>query len=176
MENEFLKKAAAFFVKEKRVKDKYKLMKAEKAYYPVTMIACILKVSKSGFYSWLKRKPEQNQYQDLKMKIEEIWLDSDRVFGQRTIHVEIGKKKVLKILRYIRFANTCESLTFAAFSQELLKELPPPVLIRSQGSTLYNGISPLPCPSPSLWETSPTIKSVKADFICVLLLIFVPVW
>lgn len=28
-------------------------MRAEKAHYPVTMMARVLKVSRSGFYSWL---------------------------------------------------------------------------------------------------------------------------
>lgn len=56
-------------------------------------MARILKVSRSGFYTWLKRRPKPDQWTDLKAHIEKLWLESDKVFGQRIIHVEVCKEK-----------------------------------------------------------------------------------
>jgi hypothetical protein len=61
-------------------------MKAEKANYPVTLMARVLKVSRSGFYEWLKRESDTDLWAALSLKIETLWLDSDKVFGARTIH------------------------------------------------------------------------------------------
>jgi transposase InsO family protein len=67
-------------------------MKAEKANYPVAMMARLLRVSRSGFYSWLKRFKPKDPWSDLRVKIEKLWLDSDRVFGVRQIHSKLSAK------------------------------------------------------------------------------------
>ena len=60
-------------------------MKAEKANYPVTLMARVLNISRSGFYDWLKRIPTRERWTDLCVDIEQLWLDSDRVFGAKSI-------------------------------------------------------------------------------------------
>ena len=59
MEREILKKAAAFFCKGKHVR--YEFIKMHKKAYPVTLMCNILRVSSSGFHSWLTRPPSQNK-------------------------------------------------------------------------------------------------------------------
>lgn len=68
-------------------------MKAEKANYPVKMMARLLRVSRSGFYDWLGRPEPDDQWDKLKVDIEQLWLDSDKVFGARTILVKLSKGK-----------------------------------------------------------------------------------
>lgn len=61
-------------------------MFAEKANYPIKMMARVLKVSRSGYYAWVKRLPTKDLFTDLKAEIERRWLDSKKVFGARSIH------------------------------------------------------------------------------------------
>ena len=68
-------------------------MEAEKANYPVKMMARLLRVSRSGFYNWLNRPEQDDQWNNLRIDIEKLWLDSDKVFGARTILVKLPKEK-----------------------------------------------------------------------------------
>lgn len=67
-------------------------MKAEKANYPVAMMARLLHVSRSGFYEWLKRPKVEDSWGDIRTKIEKLWLDSDKVFGGRQIYSKLIAK------------------------------------------------------------------------------------
>ena len=77
-------------------------MKAEKANFPVTMMARVLKVSASGFYAWLKRKNPTDPWCKLRGEIELLWLDSDKVFGARTIHSRLSARGSKATLYRIR--------------------------------------------------------------------------
>lgn len=92
MENEFLK-GTCLLRQGAGIGEKYRLMEAEKADFPIATMARILKVSRSGFYAWLKRKPGPDQWPCLKARIEKLWLESDKVFGQRTVHIGVCKEK-----------------------------------------------------------------------------------
>lgn len=61
-------------------------MKVEKANYSVVMMARVLKVSRSGFYAWLKHDPKPDQWVDVRAHVEQLWLDSDKVFGAKSIY------------------------------------------------------------------------------------------
>jgi putative transposase len=61
-------------------------MFAEKANYPIKMMARVLKVSRSGYYAWQRRMPNIDLFAGLKAEIERRWLDSKKVFGARSIH------------------------------------------------------------------------------------------
>lgn len=60
-------------------------MRAEKAHYPVTMMACVLKVSRSGFYSWLARGEPDDPWAGPREAVRRVWLESDRTFGARFV-------------------------------------------------------------------------------------------
>lgn len=60
-------------------------MRAEKANYPVTMMARVLKVSRSGFYSWLSKGEPDDPWARLRAEVERVWLESDRTFGARFV-------------------------------------------------------------------------------------------
>jgi len=68
------------------VTDKYRLIRAEKANYTVKMMARVLKVSRSGFYSWLNRGEPEDPWAKLREAVRRVWLESDRTFGARFVH------------------------------------------------------------------------------------------
>ena len=55
MENEFLKKAAAFFARTHAVAERCALIEAEKANYPMAWMCRLLRVPRSSFYAWRNR-------------------------------------------------------------------------------------------------------------------------
>ena len=60
-------------------------MRAEKANYPVKMMARVLNVSRSGFYSWLAKDEPDDPWLALREAIWRVWLESDRIFGARFV-------------------------------------------------------------------------------------------
>ena len=64
-------------------------MASEKANYPVKMMARTLDVSRSGFYSWLKRGDAPDDFSSLKVAIKAVWERSKRRLGARGIHAKI---------------------------------------------------------------------------------------
>ena len=65
--------------------DKYRLMRAEKANYPVKMMARVLGASRSGFYSRLAKGEPDDPWAGLRAEVERVWLESDRTFGARFV-------------------------------------------------------------------------------------------
>ena len=72
--------------------DKYRLMRAEKANYTVKMMARVLKVSRSGFYSWLARGEPDDPWAELRAEVKRVWLESDRIFGARSVLAFLPKE------------------------------------------------------------------------------------
>lgn len=67
-------------------------MAAEKANYPVTMMARLLHVSRSGFYAWLAKGSPVDPWQDLRNAIKQVWLESDCTFGARFVQAFLPKE------------------------------------------------------------------------------------
>jgi transposase InsO family protein len=74
---------------------KYGFIRAEKARYPVALLCRCLKVTRSGFYAWLRRgsKRELDDRRLLAM-IREIFLENRRAYGSRRIHRELRARGV----------------------------------------------------------------------------------
>jgi transposase InsO family protein len=69
-------------------------------------MARLLKVSRSGFYTWCKRTERPDVTPELTALVERAWLESDRRFGHRSIHAYLALQghhltlyRVLKIMR-----------------------------------------------------------------------------
>ncbi len=64
---------------------RYRLMLAERAEFPINLMARILEVSRSGFYSWLSKGCPEDDWSEVREVVHRVWLESDRRFGARFI-------------------------------------------------------------------------------------------
>ncbi len=80
----------------------------EKAFYDLTVLCRLLKVSRSGFYAWLRRPPSPRAVagQVLTEQIRAAYDDNRQVYGSPRIHAEladagvrVGKKRVARLMR-----------------------------------------------------------------------------
>ena len=74
-------------------------MEAERENFSITMMARVLHVSRSGFYSWRRRGAGADPYAALKVRIKAIWESSSRRYGARTIHAELAGEATLYRVR-----------------------------------------------------------------------------
>ncbi len=60
-------------------------MLAKKAGFPVKLMARVLGVSRSGFYSWLSNGCPEDDWSAEREAVRRVWLESDRRFGARFV-------------------------------------------------------------------------------------------
>ena len=60
-------------------------MLAEKAEFPVKLMARVLGVSRSGFYSWLSNGRPREDWSAEREAVRRVWLEADRRFGARFV-------------------------------------------------------------------------------------------
>jgi putative transposase len=86
----------------------FRLVEAEKADYPVSLLCRVLKVSRSGYYAWRDRPPSRRSVEDasLTAKIREIHEGSRHTYGYPRVHaelralgVECGRRRVARLMR-----------------------------------------------------------------------------
>jgi transposase InsO family protein len=80
------------------VSAKYELMRAEKANYPVAVMAELLKVARSGFYAWAKAGGEPGPRSAaralLAARVKQIWDESKGRFGFRMVRAKLAQAGV----------------------------------------------------------------------------------
>ena len=86
----------------------YRLINAEKASYPISLLCRILRVSRSGYYGWKGRPPSERETENaaLTEKIREIHSRSRQVYGYPRVHAELralgvrcSRKRVARLMR-----------------------------------------------------------------------------
>jgi putative transposase len=87
----------------------FKFIDAEKAYYPISLLCRVLKVSRSGYYGWKDRSPSKRECENaaLTEKIREIHnRSSRRIYGYPRVHAELralgvrcSRKRVARLMR-----------------------------------------------------------------------------
>jgi putative transposase len=86
----------------------FKFIDAERATYPVSLLCRILKVSRSGYYAWLRRPPSRRSLEDatLTEKIREVHERSRCTYGYPRVHAELksvgtecGRRRVARLMR-----------------------------------------------------------------------------
>lgn len=68
-------------------------MLAEKAEFPVKLMARVLGVSRSGFYSWLSNGCPQDDWSCGREAVRRVWLESDRRFGLNASATENPRRR-----------------------------------------------------------------------------------
>lgn len=81
-------------------------LEIENAEFPVKMMARVLGVSRSGFYSWLANGCPEDDWAGERDAVMRVWLESDRRFGFRFVHAmlpprfsHLTRYRVLKLMR-----------------------------------------------------------------------------
>ena len=77
-------------------------MGAERASFPVKMMARLLGVSRSGFYEWLKRTVPPDPWSAGREAVERAWLRSRGRFGARLVRAELMREGVRLTLYRVR--------------------------------------------------------------------------
>ena len=86
----------------------YRLIDAEKASYPISLLCRILRVSRSGYYGWKGRPPSERDRENaaLTQKIREIHSRSRQLYGYPRVHAELralgvrcSRKRVARLMR-----------------------------------------------------------------------------
>lgn len=86
----------------------FRLIEAEKANYPVSLLCRVLKVSRSGYYAWRGRPPSSRSVEDRSLTdtIREVHDRSRRTYGYPRVHAELnslgigcGRRRVARLMR-----------------------------------------------------------------------------
>jgi putative transposase len=86
----------------------YRLIEAEKASYPVSLLCRVLKVSRSGYYDWKDRPPSKRDQENaaLTEQIVEIHERSRGTYGYPRVHAELkalgvccSRKRIARLMR-----------------------------------------------------------------------------
>jgi putative transposase len=88
---------------------KFRLIEAEKANHPISVMCEMLGVSRSGYHAWSRRGPSDRALQDawLLERIREVHQRNRRVYGAPRVHAElrlahgvrVGRKRVERLMR-----------------------------------------------------------------------------
>jgi hypothetical protein len=87
---------------------RFRLIEAEKARHPVSLLCRVLGVSRSGYYAWRRRpiSARRRQDADLLREIRAIHADSGGGYGSPRIHTElrrrgvrVGRKRIARLMR-----------------------------------------------------------------------------
>lgn len=65
---------------------RYELMLAGRANFPLTMMAEMLGVSRSDYYSWVSNGCPVDDWPDVREAVRRVWSESNRTFGYRFVH------------------------------------------------------------------------------------------
>ncbi len=87
----------------------YRIISAEKASFPVSVMCDVLEVSRSGFHGWERRPPSDRALSDawLLERIKEIHERARGVYGSRRVQAElrlgqgiqVSRKRVRRLMR-----------------------------------------------------------------------------
>nr|WP_111631448.1 IS3 family transposase [Larkinella arboricola] len=106
LERDILKKGSRHLLQERR--EIFRFIKAHVAMFPVEKMCKVLKVSRSGYYSWLKQKPSKRvqETENLLKQIRTVFSASKQTYGSPRITqellsqgIKISRPRVARLMR-----------------------------------------------------------------------------
>ncbi len=91
-------------------------MKDYRSIFPIEKMCKALKVSRSGYYSWLTRKPSKREVENSKLLVEirQIHQRSDQTYGSPRITMELRDQQIKvsrpRVARLMRAAGICSKI------------------------------------------------------------------
>jgi hypothetical protein len=96
----------------------YRIISAERASFPVSVMCDVLEVSRPGFHQWERRAPSDRALSDawLTEKITEIHERARGVYGSRRVQAElrlaqgirVSRRRIQRLMRAAGVLRTCE--------------------------------------------------------------------
>ena len=89
----------------------FRLIEAEKAQHPVSLLCSVLGVTRAGFYAWRQRGPSRRALGDAELAalIRRVFVESLETYGAPRVHAElreahgvrVGRKRVARLMRQL---------------------------------------------------------------------------
>ncbi len=114
-------------------------MKAHRAIFPITAMCRVLRLSRSGYYDWLKRPPSARARRDLELQalILPIWTGSGETYGSPRIHAAlraagegVGRKRVARLMRAMGIQGVTRRRPTTALRRKIAQARYAPDLVR----------------------------------------------
>ena len=95
---------------------RFAFIDVETAFYPVRILCRVLRVSKSGFYAWLRRKPSCRDLEDeqVRPKIVKAFKTGRGTYGSPRVPRElvdqgdrVGRRRVARLMREMKLQGVC---------------------------------------------------------------------
>jgi len=90
---------------------RFRLIEAERAQHPVSLLCGVLGVTRAGYYAWRRREPSRRALEDERLAglIRGIFEESEQTYGVPRIHAEladdyglrVGRKRVARLMRQL---------------------------------------------------------------------------
>ncbi len=86
----------------------FRLIEAQEAHFPISLLCKVVGVSRSGYYAWLARPPSRRSREDAALieKIRQIHQRSRQSYGYPRVHAELkalgigcGRRRVARLMR-----------------------------------------------------------------------------
>ena len=138
---EFLRKAAAWFAEEgdSNPERGYEFMRAHRAEFPLAVMCRVLRLSRSGYYDWLKRPPSARARRDLELQalILPIWTGSGKTYGAPRIHAalraageRVSRKRVARLMKALSIQGVTRRRSTTAMRRKIAQARFAPDLVR----------------------------------------------
>lgn len=121
----------------------YSLVQANQAYFPVSQLCRVLKVSKSGYYTWCDRPISHRARlnQTLLEKIKVIYTESDRTYGMLRVFKQLrhqgvvaSRKRIARLMRLHQLRGVSRRRGWVKTTERDAKQGPAPDLVKRKFS------------------------------------------
>ena len=114
-------------------------MKAHRALFPIAAMCRVLRLSRSGYYDWLKRPPSARAQRDLELQalILPVWTGSKETYGAPRIHAalraageRISRKRVARLMQGLGIQGVTRRRPSTAMRRKIAQARYAPDLVR----------------------------------------------